>query len=393
MRIENSEICNANLFEVILDHFPDIIHSVDVLGNIVFANKVTAKILGYSMEEYLRLNIRDLYPPEILDDLSKGFETLKKTGSNAVESVILDKAGNRIPVEIRSFSIYDDEGNFVRTFSNLRDLREVKGLQQSLIHAERLAAIGELASGIAHDINNPLAVIQMSLQCALNEFGDEEDDAVVDEIPDETRLHLEAMRRAAKSISNLVTHLRDFSRGVTERKEIIDLGRVIEDALFITQSRTQKRRITVNNLAERGRYFASGCPNQIEQIFANLISNASDAMEDCEVRELSISIEAQLNDDVEYLECVFTDTGNGIPEDVRETVFESFYTTKEKGKGTGLGLSIVRGIVHDHDGSIDFDSAHGSGTTFHVRLPRVAPPQICDRRSETVVQADTTLTR
>ena len=203
---------------------------------------------------------------------------------------------------------------------------------------------------------------------------------------------LEAIKRSAKSISNLVTHLRDFSRGVTERKETIDPGRIIEDALFITQSRTQKNAITVKVFVEQDCYFASGCPNQIEQVFANLISNGCDAMKKCELRELSISIDAEQNDDEEYWECVFSDTGDGITEDARETVFESFFTTKEKGKGTGLGLSIVRGIVHDHDGSINFDPA-SSGTTFRVYLPRVAPPLICPRKNETGVRAGTTLTR
>lgn len=382
-----------NLFEVILDQFPDIIHSVDALGNIVFANKMAEKILGYSLDEYLSLNVRDLYPEEVLDDLSKGFDTLKKTGSNAVESVVLDKSGNPIPVEIRSFSIYDDDGNFVRTFSNLRDLRELKGLQESLIHAERLAAIGELASGIAHDINNPLTVILLSLQSALLEFDEKQNHAAIEQLSPDLLSHLESIDRASQSISKLVKHLRNFSRGATERKETIDLRQIIGEALFLTQSRIQQNQVTVLAPSAAGTYQFSGCPNHIEQVFANLISNACDAMEECEVRELTLSIEPCVEDQVHYWECVVSDTGNGIPESAREAVFESFYTTKKKGKGTGLGLSIVRGIVDDHGGSIHFDSTEGSGTTFRVRLPRITQSPELDTNDELELEADASLTR
>jgi two-component system sensor histidine kinase HydH len=159
MRIKDKNIRTSDIFEVIIENFPDIIHSLDNEGNIIMTNKKAESLLGYPQEEMLGMNISQIYADEILEDVEKGFESLKKTGEKSVESALKDRYGNLIPVEIRSFSIYDDDGKFIRTFSILRDIRKVKGLQEGLIHAERLAAIGELATGIVHDINNPLTYI------------------------------------------------------------------------------------------------------------------------------------------------------------------------------------------------------------------------------------------
>lgn len=153
MRIDNADITNAQIFEILLDNFPDIIHSVDDDGNIVFTNRRAESLLGYTRDELLSMNVRSIYSDEVLKKVDKGFNELKKKGDYSVESVLKAKDGTPIPVEIRSFSIYDDDGNFLRTFSILRDIRPIKELQNSLVHAGRLAAIGEMASGVAHDIH------------------------------------------------------------------------------------------------------------------------------------------------------------------------------------------------------------------------------------------------
>ena len=150
MRIQDIEIRDADIFEILLDNFPDMIHSIDHEGNIVYTNRTASNLLGYTGEELLQMNVREIYAEEVLIALEKGFSDLKQKGDKRVESILKAKDGKKIPVEIRSFSIYDDEGNFIRTFSILRDIREIKELQNSLVHAGRLAAIGELSSGVAH---------------------------------------------------------------------------------------------------------------------------------------------------------------------------------------------------------------------------------------------------
>ena len=370
MRIDNQEIRNADIFQTIIDHFPDIIHSVDGNGNIVFANNMAEELFGYPLEELLTMNVRELYADEVLHALEAGFENLKETGETAVESMLRTATGESIPVEVRSFGIYDDTGRFIRTFSILRDIRELKELQQGLLHAGRLAAIGELSSGIAHDISNPLSV----LQCGLNHMGKQipllnetaaQREKAINEL-EETRGDMD---HAIQAISKLVKYLNNFSRRVGDRKERIDLGHSISEALFLTKSRTQKASINIHNHVEPGKYFARGCANHIDQLFANLVTNAADAMEGEPRRELRLSVEEEKDGDTNYWKVLIADTGKGIPCEIQDSVFESFFTTKERDKGTGLGLAIVRGVAREHGGRISFQSS-GEGTRFFLSLPQ-----------------------
>jgi PAS domain S-box-containing protein len=372
MRIDDHEIRDADIFEILLENFPDIIHSIDQHGRIVFTNRKAEALLKYTRDELIGMDVRQIYADEILQQVETGFSDLKQRGDKTIpESMLKAKDGTRIPVEIRSFSIYDDDGRFLRTFSILRDIREIKDLQQSLIHAGRLAAIGELASGVAHDINNPLTVILLSNEMMLNQLQslpgplDEKSERVLSLARD--------VKRASKSIQKLADHLRNFSRGMAEQREPVDLSTSITDALFITHNKIQRARVTVTNNVARGRHFVHACPNHMEQVFVNLVGNACDAMEDRERRELVLSVEACRRDDVDYWKCDVADSGKGIPPELMNEIFQSFFTTKEKGKGTGLGLSICRGILSDHRGFVEVASDVGRGSTFSVLLPSLDP--------------------
>jgi len=375
MRIDQIEIRDADIFEILLDNFPDMIHSIDEQGNIIYTNKTAERLLGYSRDELLAMNIRQIYADEVLEALKRGFTDLKERGDKTVESLLKAKDGAKIPVEIRSFSIYDDEGHFLRTFSILRDIRKIKELQNSLVHAGRLAAIGEMASGVAHDINNPLTVILLSNEMLTKELGR------IPDTPPNTSLErsksfVRDIQRASGSIQKLADHLRTFSRGRAEAFQIMDFYDSVADALFITNNKTLSSGVVVRNEVKKCLYYVNGCPNNIEQVLVNLIGNASDAMTGRPKRELSIAVKAErLDDGIDYWRCDVTDTGTGIPEELQEDIFQSFFTTKEKGKGTGLGLSISRGIVRDHKGDIKVHSKVDEGTTFSVYLPQVKPPK------------------
>jgi len=290
MRIDDIEIREADIFEILLDNFPDMIHSIDEQGKIVYTNRTAETLLGYTREELLSMNIRQIYDPEILKAVEKGFSDLKRRGDKTVESILLSKDGTKIPVEIRSFSIYDDHGRFLRTFSILRDIRPIKELQQSLVHAGRLAAIGELASGVAHDINNPLTVILLSNEMVFRSL----DRAPVPTAEDAERAkgHAKDVQKASHSIQKLADHLRSFSRGMVEKAEPLDLYMSLNDALFITKSKITKAGATVQNNVEAGKHFVCACPNNIEQVFVNLIGNAADAIEGREKRLLTVSVSA-----------------------------------------------------------------------------------------------------
>ncbi len=369
MRIQDIEIRDADIFEILLDNFPDMIHSIDQEGNIVYTNRTASILLGYSGEELLQMNVREIYADEVLKALEEGFSDLKEKGDKRVESLLKAKDGTEIPVEIRSFSIYDDEGNFLRTFSILRDIREVKELQNSLVHAGRLAAIGELSSGVAHDINNPLTVILLSNEMMLKELERDHSDPI--SMIEKVTGHATDIQRASKSIQKLADHLRTFSRGMAEKYENLDLFDVLADALFITSNKINRSGITFDNSLKKGDLIVNGMSNQLEQVFINMIGNACDAMTDSEKRNLSIKASSTEWDNVPCWRIEFSDTGKGIPEDLHEDVFHSFFTTKEKGKGTGLGLSISRGIIRDHKGEIYLESKEGKGSSFFILLPKV----------------------
>jgi len=320
---------SAHIFEMLLEWFPDIIQSVDSDGQIIYVNRRASDLLGYTRDELLSMNVRQLYAPEILEKVEKGFAKLKDSGNlSGIESVVCHKDGTRIPVEIRSFAVYDNQGAFVRTFSILRDIRDIKELQNTLIHTSRLAAIGELASCIAHDISNPLAVVKLygellggqisQLRTAgngdiANQFGDAVD----------------GVRKSAEKIEKLVNHLRDFSRSQEAGNELVDLRQVVEDALFMITNKITKGNVNViRNWPEEGSFYVRGSSSQLEQVFMNLFSNACDAM--AEVPEPTIWIEiAQIpaaEGSPPMWVCNVSDCGAGIDEEHVENIFKAFFT-------------------------------------------------------------------
>jgi len=371
MRVHETDIRDADIFEILLDNFPDMIHSIDDEGKIIYTNGTAEALLGYSREELLSMNIRQIYAPEVLDAMRSGFEDLKAAGDKRVESLLKAKDGTRIPVEIRSFSIYDDDGKFLRTFSILRDIRKIKDLQNSLIHAGRLAAIGEMASGVAHDINNPLTVILLSNEMLTNHLDDSSASGAA--AIARAKSCAGEVKKASNSIRKLVDHLRNFSRGMAEKHETVDLFDAVSDSLFITKNKIQSCGVDVHNDITQGKHFVNGSPNQLEQVFVNLLGNACDAMRERPHREIRISVVPYKRKDAAYWKCDVADTGGGIPKEMIDDIFRSFFTTKERDKGTGLGLSISRGIVRDHKGDMEAATEEGRGTVFSVYLPRLEP--------------------
>jgi PAS domain S-box-containing protein len=372
MRIDDKAIFTTDIFETVIENFPDIIHSVDTDGRIVMTNKAAEQLLGYTKDELLGMDVRKIYADEILREMEKGFAKLKQTGEKTVESILKDKQGNRIPVEIRSFSIYDDKGQFVRTFSVLRDIRRIKELEQGMIHAERLAAVGELASGILHDVNNPVAVIGLNVELMNRQLSKVKDGKASAEAAVES-VHgsVKDIDRATEAIRKLTSHLMSFTRGTPQdEKEKIDLRDAVEDALFLLKNKILRNHVEVDQLIVPGHHFVMGTRNSIEQVFANILSNACDAMAERPVKRVTIKAKPDIRGEVLCWRVDLQDTGPGIADDIREKIFHPFFTTKPRGKGTGLGLSIAMNVMANHKGSIELHSTMGEGSTFSVIFPQ-----------------------
>ncbi len=251
------------------------------------------------------------------------------------------------------------EQGFLKMLERLRQAAvEKEKSQQALIQAEKLAALGTLVAGVAHEINNPLA----GLYNCLRRIETRPDDAA------QTQKYAGLMRKALAHIENTVQNLLNFARKKDIIFQAVDLNTVIENALELLQYRLQKNRIVINNRRAAGLPMIMGDENALQQVFVNLLMNAIDAMPDGGALTLST---ASANGEVT---AAIRDTGAGIPAAELPKIFDPFYTTKEVGKGTGLGLAIARRIVTDHRGAIEAQSAAGRGSTFHLRFPALAAP-------------------
>ena len=237
-----------------------------------------------------------------------------------------------------------------------RDEQLQKQAQEEVMKSERLAMVGQLAAGIAHEINNPLGGILLFSRLLLQKAPSE----------GLMRDNLERIEKDAKRCQNIVQGLLDFARQREPKIETLELNDVLEKTinLFENQPLFHNIEIVKQYQADLPTIFAD--PAQIQQVFINIIMNAAEAMDGKGV----LTIATKSGDRDNYVEISFSDTGRGIPADELSRVFEPFFTTKGVGRGTGLGLSISYGIIQKHGGTIKVSSRLGQGSTFLIILPK-----------------------
>jgi C4-dicarboxylate-specific signal transduction histidine kinase len=237
--------------------------------------------------------------------------------------------------------------------------QELRDKQEQLIQAGKLATLGELTTGVAHELNNPLNNIGLFI-------GNAVDQIELGQLDEERVLHdLGRAGEQVRKATEIISHLRTFGRAVAVSFERVDLGEVLERSLSLMHEQLRLRQIEVEVDLRPGEAVVSGNPIQLEQIFVNLFTNARDALDDAERKEIRVTKELRPDSVVLHVR----DSGPGVPEELEQRIFDPFFTTKEVGKGTGLGLSITYGIVSDHGGSITFASRPGEGAVFAVELP------------------------
>lgn len=219
------DLGSAEAFKILVEDFPDMIHSVNPDGQIVYVNRMASLLLGYTHDELMAMNIRQLYPQEILEAVEEGFKEIKLHAvEKRLESLLLSKDGMRIPVESLTLAIRDEQNNFVRTFTISRDLRQFKELKDHLIHAGRLATIGELAAGVVHDLNNPLTAIVMVAE--IMKKSAENQETTLQEFRDQTNQYSDIITDSAGSMGAITTRLRDFAWGVEEQHQTFNSQRL-----------------------------------------------------------------------------------------------------------------------------------------------------------------------
>ena len=236
-----------------------------------------------------------------------------------------------------------------------RDEKLKEYADQQIMKSERLATLGQLAAGVAHEINNPLGAILMYTHLSLEDM--EEKDIL--------RKNLEKTVAEASRCKDIIRGLLDFARQTEPKVEQININDILERTLAVTKDQALFRNITIKKEL---------CPflpkilvdiGQMQQVFANIVLNAGDAMEG----NGQLAVKTAISLDNEHIDIEFTDTGHGIEQENMEKIFEPFFTTKEVGRGTGLGLAVSYGIITRHKGTIEVKSEPGNGTTFIIRLP------------------------
>ena len=346
----------------------DVIYISTVDGRFLDVNQSAVELFGYkSKDELLRMDIpHDLYfDPQ--DRLTMK-ETIEKEGFvKDFEQRLRKKDGTQVFVLITSNLLRDENGTSTGYEGIMRDITERKRLdaelkktQAYLIQAAKMKALGDLVSGVAHELNNPLMASETILHVVHENLHKD--------CPNKTRIELaqECNRRMAK----IINHLREFSRQAEATFEPLDIRVPVENALMILAQQLLNRNISTVKEFVSDLPHILGDPNQLEQVFLNLISNASDAMDGLDSgKELTVKTCLSGKEKKREVKVVIRDTGRGIPKKIIDKVFEPFFTTKEVGKGTGLGLSICYGIIQNHGGHIEVESQEDRGTVFTVSLP------------------------
>ncbi|MCA3014688.1 MAG: PAS domain-containing protein [Myxococcaceae bacterium] len=282
----------------------------------------------------------------------------------------LKKDGSWATVIDHGRLLFDDEGAPVRLIGEMQDISGQQQLQARLTLTERLASVGTLAAGVAHEINNPLAWISSNLHFALEELGKLRAETGLTAL-DEVAEALNDARTGAERVSTIVRDLKLFSRAQDEQTGIVDVRRVLESAITMARNEIRHRAQLERRLDEVP--LVKGNEGKLSQVFLNLLINAAHAVPEGDVGRNAIVVSTT----VDANGCVVVavqDTGQGIEPDVLPHIFDPFFTTKPVGQGTGLGLSICHSIITSLGGSISVDSTPGRGSTFKVTLP-AAPPE------------------
>jgi len=248
------------------------------------------------------------------------------------------------------------------------DITESLAKEAQLIQASKMSTLGEMAAGVAHELNQPLSTIQIGTDVLRNMIKEGK------KIPDaELALVSEQMAEQVARAVRIINHLRQFGRKAQIQPEKVDINKPLEGVftLLSQQLKLQSIQVVLDLREDLPRIM--GDSNRLEQVFIDLVINARDAMEDRKKQlagsDLSNTLTVRSFTENSQVVVTITDTGTGIPEEIREKIFEPFFTTKKVGEGTGLGLSISYGIVKDYNGTIEVESEVGKGTTFKMTFP------------------------
>ena len=335
----------------------DAIVTLDANGRFTTVNHAAENISGYKRDELVGQWFAPMLPDDDLPKALGHFQQALSGETGLFESQFYRKDG-----EIRTISItYSTPQKDEEVLCLIRDVTDQKMLQEQLIQSEKMSAIGQLVSGVAHELNNPLAGISAFAQLLLAEKR----------FPPDQRTAAETIYSEARRASRIVQNLLTFARQHKAEKGPTAINQVLDDTLELRGYELRVRGIDVRREYDESLPDTMADAHQLQQVFLNLITNAEQAMEQRDGHHHRLTVRTRRSGEAIRIEV--EDTGAGIPANLIERIFNPFFTTKPTGSGTGLGLSISLGIVREHEGKIWAENAQQGGARFLVELPVCQP--------------------
>ncbi|OKY74130.1 MAG: PAS domain-containing sensor histidine kinase [Desulfobulbaceae bacterium DB1] len=348
-------------FRHFFENSKDMVYFCNMGGEISDINTSGLHMLGYETPPK-NFNLLSFFKNH--ETLERYLTALKENGFvSDFELELETRDGTTRHMLLTANSILDRQGNMIGCEGIAKDMTRLRNMTEQLINQEKMASVGQMAAGVAHEINTPLGVILGYAQLMMDDFDEK----------DEVYENLKVIERQTKACRKIVADLLKFSRQSESAKTAVNPNDVIEDVLAVTE-----HNLNINHIHVQRRYTPSlpmviGDAEKLRQVFINLFNNSAHAMENGG----EIIITTSHDQAADKVIVTIRDTGTGIPDEIKPKIFDPFFTTKEVGKGTGLGLAVTYGIIRDHGGTVTVespmqDSATGEkiqGTAFHITLP------------------------
>jgi PAS domain S-box-containing protein len=354
-------------YRTVLEQMEEAYFETDLAGNFTFFNDALCRQLGYSREELMGMSYRVFTPKDDVQRVYKAFNQIYRTGKPLIgfPRERIRKDGARIFAEDSAFPLRNEQGEIIGFRGVIIDVTELKQaeeeksqIEQKAQLASRLACVGELASGVAHEINNPLTGVVGYTHLLLARK----------DIPQDMRRDLETISEGAQRVADIVKKLLTFAGQQKPEQKLTNINEIISTTLDLQAYELASNNIRVDFQPYRDLPMTIVDPGQLQQVFLNLIINAKTEMKLAHGKgKLSIKTEHIDN----TIRISFKDSGPGIAKENLGRIFNPFFTTREVGRGTGLGLSVCHGIISEHKGRIWAESKSGRGATFILELPIV----------------------
>lgn len=359
--LKESEASLKNIDDTLKNIFASIkeyaLYVINLNGNITYYGMGSELMFGWQKNDVIFKDISTLFPHgDSEKKIASILAEVKRLGRYELETDLVKKSGERFPVILSASRFIDTNGSLTGYIFIAKDITERKRLEYQIFQAEKLAAIGQLSAGMAHEINNPLFVISGRLEMILEE-------KLLDE---SLRVQLNIILEQAERIRNLVNSLLMFSRQSTPKSEVLNINDAIRGVLpFLAYHKLPSVRVEIEADLAKDLPLVKGDFNQLQEVFLNLLINAYQAMP----QGGKVQVKTARSADHQFAEIYIKDNGCGISERNLKNIFMPFFSTKKE--GTGLGLSICYNIVKNHNGAIDIESEVDKGTTFIIKLPFV----------------------